>query len=258
MQKLHLRAKQLNRLFLHALLPILILTLAGCAKETRNDGVPEHSKRPAKEIIISAMENFNTGHYKTALKDFEEIMDIYPFSKEALLAELKAADSHYYMGEYPEAKIYYQQFEEQHPTNQAIAYVMFQTGMCDIKQTDRIDRNVTSARDAIHSFSRLLRAFPDSPYTKEARARKKAAQEFLANHELYVAVFYVKSKRYKEALHRLKYLLTMYPESAIVPKAQQLQKRLKAGDPPRLGINRWLPDLEMPDWHIFGNGKDKG
>lgn len=255
MKKLHARAEQLNRFFLHALLPILIFTLAGCAKETLNDGVPEHSKRPAREILMSAMKNFNTGLYKTALKDFEEIMDIYPFSEEALLAELKAADSHYYLGEYPEAKVYYQQFEEQHPTNQAIPYVMFQTGMCDIKQTDRIDRNVTSAKDAIHSFSRLLRAFPDSPYTKEAKARKKSAREFLANHEFYVAVFYTKSKRYKEALHRLKYLLTMYPECGIVDKAQQLRERIQAGNPPRLGIDRWLPDLKMPD---YGSDKEKG
>ncbi len=200
------------------------------------------------------MKSYEIGRYNTAMKDFQEIKDRYPFSPEALLAELKLADCEYYNDKYEEAKELYKEFEERHPTNEAIPYVMFQIGMCDYSRTDRIDRDSTGAQDAIKSFSRLLRAYPDSPYTREAKARIRAAREFIVNHEYYVAVFYVRTKKYDQAKHRLKYILTMYPDASIIPKAKSLQERLVAGDPPKWGLDKWLPALTMPKWNLTDIG----
>lgn len=140
------------------------------------------------------MESYKIGRYNTAMKDFQEVKDRYPFSPEALLAELKLADCEYYNDNYEEAKELYKEFEERHPANEAIPYVMFQIAMCDYSRTDQIDRDSTGAQDAIKSFSRLLRTYPDSPYTREAKARIRAAREFIVNHEYYVAIFYVRTK----------------------------------------------------------------
>jgi outer membrane protein assembly factor BamD len=201
------------------------------------------------------MDDFSVGKYHTARKSFEEVMDRYPFSPQAMLAELKAADCHYYQENYAEAKVLYQQFEERHPTNEAIPYVMFQIGMCDFSRTDRIDRDTSGARDAIQSFSRLLRAYPNSPYTNEAKARIEAAREFLVNHEYYVAVFYLRTDRVDEAAHRLKYLIAMYPDATIIPTAKKLLELIEAGNPPKMGLTSWLPSLGLPDWKLFGGDK---
>lgn len=241
------------------LLLVFSASLTGCASLKSWFGFEESStiQQSAEILAQEGMDDFNVGKYFSALEKFEEIMDRYPFSPQAMLAELKAADSQYYQGNYPEAKVLYQQFEERHPTNEAIPYIMFQIGMCDFARTDRIDRDTSGAKDAIQSFSRLLRAYPDSPYTAEAQARIRAAREFLVNHEYFVAVFYVKTKRYLEAAHRLKYLITAYPDSAITPKAKKLLQRIEAGDPPRMGLSSWLPDLSMPDWTLFGSDDKK-
>lgn len=238
----------------------LLLSLSGCAKLSEWFGFGDSStvQQSAESLAVEGMDDFNVGSYHTALEKFEEILDRFPFSPEAMLAELKAADSHYYQGHYLEAKVLYQQFEERHPTNEAIPYVMFQIGMCDFSRTDRIDRDTSGARDAIQSFSRLLRAYPNSPYTNEAKARIQAAREFLVNHEFYVAVFYLKTDRYDESAHRLKYILATYPESSVAPKAQKLLDRIEAGNPPQIGLSKWLPDLSMPDWKLFGKGEDTG
>lgn len=246
------------RPMLLALLLAFTFFLSGCATLSEWFGFDDAStiQQSAESLAMEGMEDFNVGSYHSALEKFEEILDRFPFSPEAMLAELKAADSNYYQEHYLEAKVLYLQFEERHPTNEAIPYVMFQIGMCDFSRTDRIDRDTSGAKDAIQSFSRLLRAYPKSPYTNEAKARIRAARDFLVNHEFYVAVFYLRTDRYDESAHRLKYILATYPDSTIAPKAQKLLERIEAGNPPRIGLSRWLPDLTMPDWTLFGSDEE--
>jgi len=202
-------------------------------------------------LVMKGLDEFNHGKYNKALKIFEDVKNRFPFSSHSLLAELKAADSQYYLKEYPEALLLYEEYEERHPTNEAIPYIIFQIGMCYYRQIDTIDRDTTGAAKAVQAFTRLLRTFPDTPYTVEARARVQAAQNFLANHEFYVATFYLRTKSYKEAEARLDELVALYPETEIAPKAEQLVADLRAGNPPRSSWTSWIPDLSLPDWRFF-------
>lgn len=256
----HPRHSPVARLCLILAILTLSLALTGCASLRSWFGFDDSTtvQKSAESLAVEGMDDFNVGKYHSALKNFEEIMDRFPFSPQAMLAALKAADSQYYQKNYLEAKILYQQFEERHPTNEAIPYVMFQIGMCDYSRTDRIDRDTSGARDAIQSFSRLLRAYPDSPYASEAKARIEAAREFLINHEYFVAVFYVRAKRYTEAAHRLRYLITMYPDAPITANAEKMLARIEEGNPPRMGFYRWLPSLTMPDWKLFRSEETSG
>jgi outer membrane protein assembly factor BamD len=72
----------------------LILVCSGCsffkAKESES----------AEELARKGMRQFNKGNYDTALENFEKLRDWYPFSKFAMLAELKIADSHYRLEAY--------------------------------------------------------------------------------------------------------------------------------------------------------------
>lgn len=237
-----------------ALLAAASLSIGGCG--TMKDmfsswsfGVGKEDEiEPAETLAAKGMEAYRVGNYSDALKSFQEITERHPFSPQAPLAGLKAADCQYYSGKYAEAKELYKTFEERHPTNEAISYVMFQIGMCDISRADRIDRDPTGARDAVQSFSRLLRVHPDSPYTKEAKARRLEAKEFIASHEYFVAVFYVRTEKYEQAQHRLKYLIATQPEATVLPKAKELLAKLEAGEPPKWGLEKWLPDWKLPGW----------
>jgi outer membrane protein assembly factor BamD len=235
--------------FALALLLVIATTLSGCStfsgmfnKLTFGDEEDPKSL-PPEELIVQGMDAYNTGNYNEAIKHFKVILDEHPFSAQAMLAELKSADAHYYNKQYAEAKVLYKAFEERHPTNEAMPYVLFQVGMCDYSRTDRIDRDVSGPLEAIKSFNRLINAYPQSPYAKEAKTRIKDAMEFLVNHEYMVAIFYVRTARYDEAKHRLKYLLARYPDSTLAPKAKDLLAHLEAGNKPEWGMNRWLPEF---------------
>lgn len=245
---------------------LLVLTMSGCSdfKKTFNlTSIDEEGKEiehnldmPARTLLNKGMDDYSVGKYFTAIEFFEEILNRYPFSPEATLAELKAADCSYHMERYLEALLLYEEFENRHPTNEAIPYVMFQKAMSNYKQIDRIDRDPSGAEKAITLFQQLLKAYPDSPYTNEAKARIAAATEFLANHEYFVVQYYVRTAKYDQAAVRLRYLLAMYPESEIAATAEDLLARIEAGDPPRSRLTSWFPKLDLPDWTLFGTADE--
>jgi len=242
---------------------LVVLTFSGCGSiqelfnvtkidEEGNEITDPELNLPAKNLLAKGMNDYNVGKYFTAVTFFEDILNRFPFSPEATLAELKAADCSYHLERYMEALVLYEEFENRHPTNESIPYVMFQKAMCNYKQIDRIDRDTAGAINSIELFRQLLKAYPNSPYTGEAKARIATATEFLANHEYFVVEYYVRTAKYDQAIIRLKYLLVMYPESNITPKAQELLTRIEAGDPPRSRLTAWFPKISLPDWARFG------
>lgn len=245
----------------HFCVLILLFNLAGCAKVKSMldfSGKAEiDAHLPAKTLVAKGMDDYAVGKYFTALEYFKEILDRYPFTPEATLAELKAADCNYFLEHYPEALILYKEFEDRHPTNEAMPYVLYQKAMCNYKQIDRIDRDTTGAEQAIQLFGQLIRAYPESPYTDEAKARIKAAREFLANHEYFVVEFYLRTDKLKEAETRLKHILAVYPDSAITPRAKKLLTNIQAGKAPETNLSSWFPKMSLPDWSIFSPSKKK-
>lgn len=238
---------------------VILLTLSGCAtlkdvfNFSGNKKVNLH--QPAENLIIKGLDQFNVGRYDTAEQYFTEILDRYPFSPQAVLAELKAADCKYFQEHYAEALLLYKQFEERHPTNEAMPYILYQKAMCNYNRIDTIDRDPDGAVQAIQDFSQLLRAYPVSPYTDEAKARIRAAREFLANHEFFVVKFYLRVEKYKQAEVRLKYLIAMYPNTLIIPRAKDLLAKIEAGNPPHSGFSEWFSDLSLPSWKSFFSSK---
>ncbi len=238
------------------LFALLTTTLSGCAALDRTKsffgfGGRDSGSQTPEYLAMDGVEAFNRGDYRKALKIFQQVKERYPFSSVGPLAELKSADANYQLRRFDEAHALYQEFENAHPTNEAIPYVLFQMGMSHYQRIDTIDRDPAHALNSIASFSRLNRAFPQSPYAQEAEARIMAARDFLARHEMYVATFYVKTKEYDQASGRLNYLLETYPESGVAPQAQQLLAAIEAGNPPTRRWRDWLPDLSLEGWRGF-------
>jgi outer membrane protein assembly factor BamD len=124
---------------------------------------------------------------------------------------------------------------------------MYQMGMCNFNQIDTIDRDTSGANNSIYAFTRLLRGYPDSPYTSDAKQRIQHARNFLADHEYYVISFYVRTKAYSEAEGRLEYLLRQYPDAEIAPEAKKLLVALKAGNQPKRKMWGLLPGFKIPE-----------
>ena len=187
----------------------IVVLLSGCALFE----ISHEMEKSAEELVSEGSSAFVSGNYKTSIKAYMDLKDWYPFSKYAILAELKIADAHYHLKEYDEAILAYEAFENLHPKNDAIPYVIYSTGLCWFDQLDTVDRDQTPAKNSMAQFKRLIDQYPESEFAQKAKEKIQKCLENLSGHELYVANFYYKTKKYKSALKRYESLVTNYPNS---------------------------------------------
>ena len=180
--------------------------LSGCALFEENHQMNKNAQQLAAEGAASFMNE----DYQGAVKAYTDLKDWYPFSQYAILAELKIADAHFHLEEYPEAIAAYENFEKMHPKNEAVPYIINQIAMCWFNQIDTIDRDATPAQKALTEFQRLIRLFPEDEYSQKAVAYIDACIDNMASHELYIANFYNKTKKYEAALKRYQYIVENY------------------------------------------------
>ena len=200
---------------------VIFVFISGCTaiKKTWNALIGEDETGTAQELAWDGMDAYEDGSYKVAIENFQKLKDWYPFSKYAILAELKIADAHYQLEEYEEAIFAYEEFEKLHPRNEAVPYVIYQIGRCYYDQIDTIDRDQTPARKALETFQRLHKQFPDNQYARSGKEHIPKCLKSLAGNEYYIGVFYYKSKHYSAALQRFMSVLSNYPDVGYHQKA---------------------------------------
>jgi len=166
-----------------------------------------------QQLAEEGMEAMAEERYNLAAEKFQNLKDRYPYSRYAILAELKLADALFLRGRYIEAAEAYQEFERLHPKNEAVPYVIYQLGMCYFKQMPTYDRDQSNTVKSIQTFTRLRQTYPESKYAAMAAARLTEAQKNLAGHEFYVGRFYFNMGAYKAALGRFMGLIKNYPDA---------------------------------------------
>lgn len=193
---------------------ILFLTIlgliCGCGMGKRWFGKKIEDK-PPDELAKEGIEQLKKRSYIAAEDIFAKLKDRYPYSEQALMAQVKLADSLYYNKKFDEAQLAYKEFEKLHPTNKAIPYVIYQQALCFYRQRPTIDRDQTFTEKALAEFRRLQKKFPQSEYAAKAEKYISRCLEDLAEHEFYVGQFYFKTKHYASALDRFQALSQEYP-----------------------------------------------
>ncbi|MFO7738143.1 MAG: outer membrane protein assembly factor BamD [Desulfatiglandaceae bacterium] len=188
----------------------MMFSFCGCSLLDHFFG--DDMEKPPAELMNEGMENLERGRYTAASEAFQNLKDRYPYSKFAVAAEIKLADSLYKRELYDEAYEAYDEFERLHPKHPTIPYVIYQKGMCHFVQVSTIDRDQSHTYQAKESFERLVNTFPNSEYVNRARRKIRECYIYLAEYELYVGHYYYKMKKYRSAMGRYRYLIENYPD----------------------------------------------
>ena len=165
-----------------------------------------------EDLLARGIAKLEDGDHNSAVRSFQAIKDRYPYTKSAITAELKMAESYYTRKQFDSAMDVYREFERLHPKDKNLPYVIYRQGMCQFEQIETIDRDQTFTHNAKEEFERLIKRFPDNEYAYRAKEKIRACLVYLAEYELYVGDFYFKMGKYGPALERYKYVLQNYPD----------------------------------------------
>ncbi len=236
---------------------LLVLALAAftanCATVKGWFGKEKKPDKPPDIMADEGIKQLKKKKYDDAVETFEKIKDRYPYSEQAMLAQIKLADAYYYKKKYDEALGAYKEFEKLHPTNKAVPYCIYRQGLCYYRQRSTIDRDQTFTLKALEEFRRLKQKYPNSEHVPKAEKFMARCRRDLGEHEFYVAEFYFKAKRYQAALDRFQDLAQEYPDLPQQAKAkkyiEECQKILATEDKkPKGGFVSKVTSIFDADW----------
>ncbi len=187
-------------------LAVLLLLVAACA--STKDSQP----KTAEDYLLEGERHFENRQYENAIASWQKVREAFYSPELNVLAELKIAEAHFLAKDYVEAAAAYEDFLKQHPDHPRTAEALFQLGMSFYKQILSADRDQTATHNALVTFETLLKRFPDDPKKAETQALAARCRDLLAEHELYVGRFYLRTGKYQPAIKRLQQIPARYPD----------------------------------------------
>lgn len=165
-----------------------------------------------RELLEAGNESMLEKDYSQAVDYFSKLKERFPFSPYAPQAELGLADAYFLSSSFYLAEDAYKEFESLHPGSKDLPYVLYQIGECNFKQFTSIDLPQENVTEALEYYNKVLQLAPSSPYGKKAKEKIEECRKIKAHHELFVANFYFRTKRYHAAWQRFDFVCNNYPE----------------------------------------------
>ncbi|MDD2892462.1 MAG: outer membrane protein assembly factor BamD [Halothiobacillaceae bacterium] len=242
---------------------VLLAVTAGCSWFQGKDEdtlEKEAANTPAVDLYAKASRALKTGDYEGAIQGFETLEARYPFGSYSEQAKLEAAYAYYKYGEQESAIATVDRYLQLHPRGENVDYALYLKGLANLKrgssltddyvrQRDHSRRDQGALQQAYSSFSELVRRFPQSKYAEESQQRLLEIRNLMAEHELYVAQYYMKRGAWLAAANRAQNLLERYNGAPTMPDALKIMVQAYT----RLGLtdlaadSRKILELNYPD-----------
>jgi len=211
------------------LLLVLALFTASACVETNSVFRTAPTFYPTAERNYEAgLKELKNSNWITAEQFFVHIKNSFAFSKWATLAELGIADSNMGRDKFTEAIDDYKAFMRAHPSHERVqdGYAAFRIGEAYHKQIPSdwfivppsYEKDQGPVIDAMRELGAFREQFADSPYREKAQKLYDNCVGRLADHELYVAGFYLKMNKPMAAIGRLEGVVQKFPGAKREPE----------------------------------------
>jgi outer membrane protein assembly factor BamD len=196
----------------------LILPAGGCA---RNQGGSDtgYIARDVNTLYALAKKSLDQGDYEQAAKLFDEVERQHPYSVWARRAQLMSAFSYYVARKYPEAIASAQRFLTIHPGNKDAPYAHYLVAMSYYEQIVDVSRDQRTTQQALDAFGELVRRYPESRYSSDARLKMDLLNDHLAGKEMEIGRFYERSGKWLAANLRFRKVVEQYQTTSHTPEA---------------------------------------
>jgi outer membrane protein assembly factor BamD len=157
--------------------------------------------------------------FKDASKKFEEVDRQHPYSEQARKALIMSAYTSYQAGDYDETITTAKRYVSLHPGSSDAAYAQFLIGSSYFERMPDVSRDQTKVEKGIAAFEEVVRKYPNSEYTAEARRKIEIGKDQLAAKEMDVGRWNMQKKNFTGAINRFKVVVTQYQTTRHVEEA---------------------------------------
>jgi outer membrane protein assembly factor BamD len=208
----------------------LLLVSSGCIGPKSKNSLLDYS-RSAERLFLDAMDDYDDEDCLSAEPKFQEVRRQFPYSRYAVMSELRIADCQFDLENHAEAAVLYEQFVAAHPTHEEAHYAAYRRGLSFVKMIPSTifimppshERDQSATRDARSALARFIKTYPESEWQGDARYQLSEVVDALVRHEIYVAEFYLSRDDKIAAAVRLEKVRVNFQESTLVPDAMFLQ-----------------------------------
>ncbi|MGS1115835.1 outer membrane protein assembly factor BamD [Castellaniella sp. UC4442_H9] len=205
---------------------VFVALVAGCSSTGKVDPTAGWS---AERLYSQAKEDMSSGRWEDARKNLEALEARYPFGIYAQQALIDQAYVDWKDEEPEQAKAAIDRFTQQYPNHPGTDYMLYLKGMItftppsavlsNITRQDPSERDPKGLRESYEAFNELIKRYPDSRYTPDARKRAAWLVNTIAENEVHVAQYYYQRGAYVAAANRAQQVVTDFEGAPIVEKA---------------------------------------
>ncbi len=187
-----------------------------------------------------AQDSFESANYIDAINKFSRIKRRFPYSKYAKIADLRIGDAYFEQDQFPSAVEQFRGFRKLHPSHKLVPYASWRIAEAFYEDLPpdlfiyppRWEREMSRPRETARELASFIKRYEKTKYIDQARKRLREVRRILADHEFYVASFYIKNKKPRAAAMRLTTLLENYSGLGLDPNSLFLLGRayIELGD----------------------------
>jgi outer membrane protein assembly factor BamD len=187
--------------------------------ETDSETIELTENEMAIAVYSEAVEALKKGDAYYAGKKFREVEVLLPQSKWAAKSSLLAAFSEYSRNSYSNSIFALERHMKKYPADKNIPYAHYLIAICYYEQILDEKKDLEPLLLAKAKFEFIRSKYPDTDYAVDANYKLDLIIDQLAAKEMYVARFYMKTKKWIPALNRLKVVINQYDKTVFVEEA---------------------------------------
>lgn len=221
---------------------LILSTLSACSSKPEQIEIERVPNKSAQALYLDAKQTLDSGLYVRAIELLSAIDSRYPFGPMSKQVQMDLIFAYYQSNNVAQSLANIDRFVRLNPNHKDLDYMYYMRGLVNIKAdenafqeyfgVDRADRDPKKTREAFKDLSTLVKRFPQSHYTPEAKKRLGWLLNKMARYEIKVADYYYEREAYLAAANRGKYVVEHFSQSSYTNEA--LEMMVKSYD--KLGL----------------------
>ncbi len=213
----------------------LIAMISACSNK-KNNNKDNLAQQQVEELYSKGKTALNKGNYVFAIDYYRALETNFPYGEFTEQAKLDLIYAFHKTDQIEKAVEAANNFISLYPTHKNVDYAYYMKGVANFeKKQGRLDRFIKGGktslrdpkpyRDSQQAFEDLVKRYPNSVYTEDAKQRLVYIRNRLAERELSIGNYYYNAETYVAALNRCKTIIYQYETTPAVEGALVLMEK---------------------------------